>query len=286
MDISVVIPCFDAAPVVGQQLTALADQVDAPPFEVVVVDDGSGDATSDIVRGHAARLAELRIIRLDHSGGVANARNVGVEHATGSRVLFCDADDVVAPAWVAALSSALDEHPLVAGPLEYGQLNPASLAAVAAGRQTHGLQLGDPPFLPFAGGGNLGARREVLEAIGGFDTSLPALEDTDLCFRAQLAGFALAFEPAAVVHVRLRGSLLSSYRQGWSWGMGTACLHRRFRASGMQPPNRWRHLLGWFAALPRLSTVRSREHLAIWLFVHGWRVGRLRFGLEHRLRGP
>lgn len=284
MDISVVIPCFNGAGVVGQQLAALAAQDGAPPFEIVFVDDDSTDETLEVVRTYRARLCELRIVPLEQRSGAAHARNVGVEQARGRCLLFCDADDVVDPRWVAALSAALVEHDMVAGAMEYARLNPPATADAVGDRQASGLLVGEPAFLPFAGGGNLGVRREVLQAIGGFDAAMPALEDTDLCFRAQLAGFDLVFEPRAVVHVRLRTSLRSWYRQGRSWGHGTAALHRRFRAAGMPPPNRWRHLLGWFAAGPRLLRVRDRGELMTWVFTQGWRVGRLRHGLEALVR--
>ncbi len=281
IDVSVVIACFNAVSTLPAQLQALAEQRDAPAFEIVLVDDGSTDASVVVASGYRQVLPKLRVLAVPHRGNVAAVRNEGVRRARGGDVLFCDADDVVGPDWVASMVMALRAHDLVAGPFELTRLNPPW--AVAAGNldQTEGLQ--HAGFLPFAGGGNLGVRRQVFETLGGFDASLPALEDTDLCFAAQLGGHDLVFVPQAVVHVRLRHSYRALYRQGYGWGLGTAALHRKYLAAGMPLPSRLRHLAGWLLVLPRLLAARDRARLGRWWFALGWRVGRLRGNARYRL---
>jgi glycosyltransferase involved in cell wall biosynthesis len=281
VEISVIIACFDGADVLGAQLEALAEQQGAPFFEVVVVDDGSTDGSVDVALAWDLRLPALRVLKEPHRGNVAAVRNRGVEESTGRHVLFCDADDVVDRRWVATLADALEDHEFVAGPLDFDRLNPAWARHHAAGRQQLGLQVSG--FLPHAGSGNLGIRRELFEALGGFDPSLPSLEDTDLCFRAQLRGHELTFVAEALVHVRLRHSRVSAFRQGRAWGYGTAVLHHRYRRHGMARPPYLRHAVGWLLAVPRLLLVRDREQLVTWLFRHGWRVGRLK-GVTLRFR--
>lgn len=281
IDVSVVIACFNAAQTLGAQLNALVSQRGAPPFEIVLVDDGSSDASIDVARRYGEIFPELRVHAISHRGNVAAVRNEGVRQAQGRYVVFCDADDVVGTEWVASMVTALRSHALAAGPFEFTRLN--APWAIAAGNdfQTDGLQQG--AFLPFAGGGNLGVRRQVFEQLGGFDVRLPALEDTDLCFAAQLRGHDLSFVPQAVVHVRLRHTHRAMCRQGYAWGLGTAALHRKYLASGMPLPSRLRHLGGWLLVLPRLLAARDRARLGRWFFALGWRVGRLRGNIRYRL---
>jgi glycosyltransferase involved in cell wall biosynthesis len=279
--VSVVIACFNAAQTLAAQLQALVDQRGAPAFEIVLVDDGSTDASIEVAARYRKACPALRVHELAHLGNVAAVRNEGVRQARGRLILFCDADDVVGPDWVACLSSALRSHDVVAGPLDVQHLNASWTVDASKLSQTHALQRAG--FLPFAGGGNLGIRRQVFEALGGFDTELPALEDTDLCFAAQLRGHDLVFVPGAVVHVRLRRTYRGLYRQGHSWGLGTAALHRKYLEHGMPLPSRIRHLAGWLLVVPRLLTVHDRARLGRWCFAIGWRLGRLRGNVRYRL---
>lgn len=281
IDVSVVIACFDAASTLPAQLQALADQRSAPPFEIVLVDDGSSDGSIQLAQRYREVLPELHVHAIRHRGNVAAVRSEGVRRARGQRILFCDADDVVGPDWVAALSTALGFHDVVAGPLDVRRLNAPWTVEVSNLSQVDDLQ--HDGFLPFAGGGNLGVRRQVFEALGGFDDQLPALEDTDLCFAAQLHGHDLVFVPMAVVHVRLRHTYRALYRQGYRWGLGTAALHRKYLAAGMPLPSRFRHVMGWLLAVPRLLTACDRARLGRWCFTLGWRMGRLRGNVRYRL---
>src|SRR5262245_51204538 len=97
----------DAWPTIDAQLDALLAQEGIGAYEVVVVDDGSIDDGPRKVEQAARRDHRVRLIATSGGTGPANARNIGAEHARGAAIAFCDADDVVATGWLAALSNGL-----------------------------------------------------------------------------------------------------------------------------------------------------------------------------------
>ena len=81
-------------------------------------------------------------------------------------------------------------------------------------------------FLPFALSANLAVRREVFEAVHGFDEELSPEEDVDLCWRLQLAGYRFTVAADAVVEKRERATGLPTFRAAWAYGRcgpGSTC---------------------------------------------------------------
>lgn len=229
LDVSVVIAARDAEDTLPAQLEALAAQAPACTWEVLVADNGSTDATRQVVLDAARRTGIVRLVDASAIRGAGAARNAAVRVARGRALLFCDADDVVAPGWVDARHRALDGADLVAGRLEWERLNSHAAQRSRALPQVDGLQHTEPlPGLGCASSSDLGIRRALFDRLGGFDVRARYLQDTDLCWRAQLAGGTLAFEPDAVVHMRLRESVLGAWRQGRGSGMGQRWLAARY----------------------------------------------------------
>ncbi|RMI01027.1 glycosyltransferase family 2 protein, partial [Cellulomonas triticagri] len=229
LDVTVVIAARDAARTLPHQLRALAAQRTRCRWEVLVADNGSTDGTARVVERARAWLPRVRVLDAAAVRGAGAARNAAAEVARGDALLFCDADDVVDPGWVDAMRGALRRSDLVAGRLEWERLNDAAALASRALPQDDGLQSSEPlPALPCASASNLAIRRDRFRRLGGFDTGARYLQDTDLCWRAQLDGAHLAFEPAAVVHMRLRANLRGAWRQGRGSGMGQRWLAARY----------------------------------------------------------
>ncbi len=282
MKLSVVIPCYNAAATLGEQLEALARQNWSGEWEVIVADNGSTDDSRGIAARYAERLP-LRIVDASARRGAGFAYAAGAAAATGDALLFCDADDVVGEGWLAAMAAALAVHDFVAAACDMEKLNEPWVRATRANTQKTGLQQYHyPPFLPHAGGSTLGVKRALFEAIGGFDQSLQLL-DTDLCWRLQLAGVHLHFVPEAVVHVRLRTSLRAIFRQALAWGEGNVALYRKYRPLGMPPLGRWAWIPGWWALIRGIALWRTRGGRARWVWQCGWRLGRLRGSLRYRV---
>jgi GT2 family glycosyltransferase len=285
--LSVVIPCLDAGQTLGVQLAALAGQDWPGPCEVIVADNGSTDGSPEIAAGFRPRLPGLRLIDASDRRGQAHARNAGALAASGDALLFCDADDEVAPGWLAAMSEALAEDDFVASRYDTGKLNSEWVRRIHANPQQDGLNpYTYPPFLPHAGGGGLGIRRALHLEIGGFDESLPALEDTDYCWRLQLAGVKLRFVPGAVVYVRYRSTLPGIFRQGLAFGRYNVLIYKLYRSRGMPKLGCLPGLRKWAVQIlksPQLLTSVGRGR---WIWQLGWRLGRLDGCRRYRVLAP
>jgi glycosyltransferase involved in cell wall biosynthesis len=275
MNVTVVIPTHNAAHVIGDQLGALADQVGAPPFEIVVADNGSTDDLPAVIAAWHERLPDLRRVDASRGRGVSVARNVGIEHARTDKILICDADDRVSPGWVAALTAALERAPLASGPVETTLLSGRSADWVPIDRRTTGL------FETWGGrtygiGCNLGLRREVWEDVGGFDETYPAgAEEIDFAWRAWDLGHRFAFAEDALLHYRIRTDLKGVLRQQYNSGRGTATLFHKVRPSDVVPkslPRRIHHELLLLRQFPLRGDGDARRR---WLTLMAFEAGKL-----------
>jgi GT2 family glycosyltransferase len=288
MRLSVVIPTFNGGDTIGGQLGALSRQRWGDEWEVVVADNGSTDETRAIVGSYSPRLP-LRIVDASQVPGQPHALNVGARSATGDALLFCDDDDEVGEGWLAAMGRALAQHPFVACRIDPYKLNAPWVVESRGKFQWNGLQqIPYPPFLPHAGGGTLGIWRSLFETMGGFDESLLALHDTFLCLRIQLAGVPLHFVPDALVHVRYRHTFAGIYRQAHTYGEYSTLLYRKSRELGTPPLARpvRDSLIAWYSLLRSLPALRRKGGLARWVFSLGYRVGRMKGSLKHRVLAP
>ncbi len=282
--VSVVVPCLNAARWLPEQLSALADQRFAEPFEVIVADNGSMDGSQALVEAFRCRLPGIRFVDASARRGQAYARNLGAQVALGDKLLFVDADDAVGPGWVGALASALDEHGFVASRFDLAGLNSPWVLESRDNPQERGLNpYTYPPYLDHAGGSGLGVLRAIHEAVGGFDETMPALEDTDYCWRIQRAGTPLVFVPDAVVQVRLRHDLGGMFRQALSYGEHNVAIYKKYRPLGMPRLGLTGALARWAKltlSLPGLLTAARRPRV-VWQL--GWRLGRLRGCVKYRV---
>ncbi len=281
---SVVIPAFDAAHVIGDQLAALAGQDAAPDFEVVIADNGSTDALAAAVEVWRHRLAIVRIVDASRGRGVSVARNVGIEHATTDRILICDADDMVSPTWVRALCDGLDRHPLVSGPAETTSLSGPSAEWVPIPEQSTGL------FTTWSGrtyglGGNTGLRREVWERVGGYDESFPAgADEIDFAWRAWDLGYRFGYAPDALLHYRIRTDLRGVLRQQYDSGRGTTTLYAKFRPPEVIVKSAARRVHHELLLLGRFPWRGSSDERRSWLALMAFEAGKL--VQARRLRCP
>ncbi|WP_345782614.1 glycosyltransferase, partial [Dokdonella sp.] len=208
--VSIIVPVYNKIAYTGACLRSIAEQAGPTPFEVIVVDDGSTDATAQRLAG----IAGLRLLRNERNLGFIGSCNAGAAAARGDCVLFLNNDTVVTEGWLEALVRCLEEAPdagLVGAKLVYpdGRLQEAGGIVFDDGS---GWNVGrfdepdDPRYgfrreVDYCSGAAIVLRRELFEQLGRFDTRYtPAYyEDTDLAFAVRAAGLKVWYEPAATV---------------------------------------------------------------------------------------
>ena len=222
--ISVIVCVYNGAKTIRDCCEGLVD-LDYPSYEVIVVDDGSTDATAAIVSEYG-----FEIIRTPNRG-LSNARNTGLEAATGEIVAFTDGDARPDPHWLTYLADTFmkSSHVGVGGwniaPPDDGWI--ADCVASAPGGPVHVL-LSDSvaEHIP---GCCMAFRKSALEAIGGFDPQfVTAGDDVDVCWRLQERGWTLGFSHAAMVWHHNRSSIRVYWKQQLGYGRAEALLERKW----------------------------------------------------------
>lgn len=271
-DLTVVIPCHNVADTLAEQLEALATQEWDGSWDVIVVNNGSTDATVEVAR-RSPLDARMRILDAFDGQSVAYARNAGASATDARSIAFCDGDDIVRPGWIAAMGDALDEHPLVTGAVDATVINEPWLAASRPNSASSSL----PRFgeTPFARGNNTGMHRSVWELVGGYDEDFRGLEDIEFSLRAAAAGVTPVYVSAAIVDYRYRAGVGPLWRQGWFYGRGRAELRSRARALELPVPTRVAGLKSWIWLVVQAPQLRSRSGRYAWTWVLANRLGAL-----------
>lgn len=200
---SVVVPVRDGEATLRRALdSVLAEAPDG--FEVVVVDDGSVDATPALLAAQGD--PRIRSVRQEPAG-VSAARNRGIAEARGEWVVFLDADDEALPGWLSALAGAADDRAgLVFCGVELVQPGDGPSARTLELPSDGGGLFAHREMLFLAG--SFAARRELLREIGGYDPALVYSENTDLGIRLVAACRARELElrsvPRGLVRYYLR----------------------------------------------------------------------------------
>jgi glycosyltransferase involved in cell wall biosynthesis len=211
MDVSVVVPAYNAAATVAASVRSALGQT-VGSLEVIVVDDGSTDDTAAVVTELARGEARVRLVS-QANAGLPAARNAGIRAARGRFVAFLDSDDLLLPRYLSLAAEALDADPgaalaytdaLVFDPVS-GRVRERTAMArsrppvpAPADRDGFLYELLQRNFVFVA----TVVRRTVLEQLGGFDASLRSAEDYDLWLRILLAGHRAVCVPGTLALYR------------------------------------------------------------------------------------
>jgi glycosyltransferase involved in cell wall biosynthesis len=286
VEVSVVMPFRDAAPHVGNQLDALARQEFAGTWEVVAVDNGSADESLQIAESFRTRL-NLRIVDASERPGAAWATNLGVLHSSGRKLVFIDADDEVAPGYLAAMAAALEQYEFVVSAFDHEALNPTWVrTALGSFARDPEDPLGDHFGVLPSAGGSVGISRAVFEAVGGFPEDFPRMYDIALSWEVQFAGTKLHYVPDAIYRVRHRRSLVELYRQALAGASCAPLLYKRYRQAGMKRRTFRETSRSWARFMVSVAMARSKADLAPLTVQLGRELGRLKGSVQHRVFYP
>jgi GT2 family glycosyltransferase len=248
--ISVVVCTYNGSRTLPDCLSGLAE-LDYPDFEVILVDDGSTDASAAIASEY-----DVTVISTPNRG-LSAARTLGAERASGEIVAYIDDDARPDRDWLRYLAWTYltTDHAVVGGPniAPAGDGPLAFCVANAPGGPVHVLLTDE--IAEHVPGCNLSARRERLLEIGGFDPRFRAAgDDVDFCWRIQDQGWTVGFSPAAMVWHHRRNSLRTYWKQQQGYGKAEALLEakwpERYNAmghiswSGRLYGNGWTQALG------------------------------------------
>lgn len=206
--VSIVVPCYNATATVAATLkSALAQSFH--DYEIVVVDDGSTDATAQILMDFAARYPAVRVIRR-RNGGLAEARNTGIAASRGQLIALLDADDCLDPDYLGRHVANITARSL---DISFSRVRYIDQTGQATGAVTNpqldGLQAQDflisNPCTAF-----LVIRRQLFDTAGAFDPSLRRVEDQEWLFRAVSSGARIGGIAATLASYRITSGSLSS----------------------------------------------------------------------------
>ena len=197
--VSVVLPTYNRAALLGRAIGSVLGQ-SYTDFELLVIDDGSTDETSDVVAGFSDR--RIRYISLAHNTGAGAARNVGIRLARGKFLAFQDSDDEWLPSKLAKQMSAFERGSLRLGVVysDMQRIMGDGTTTYFAAPSVTSERLIDPA-VRFYQVSNLGVqstviKREYLDAAGHFNEDLPAFEDLEMFIRlSRRCEFHLLREP-------------------------------------------------------------------------------------------
>lgn len=258
--VSVVVCAYNAADTLEDNLASL-EKLTYPRYEIILVNDGSRDRTSEIGHAHP----RVKVIDIPN-GGLSAARNVGLAHASGEIVAYTDADTRVDRDWLTFLVRPFLTSDVVGsgGPnvVPADDAPIAQCIARAPGGPTHVLL--DDRIAEHVPGCNMAFRRDALLAIGGFNPIyMRAGDDVDVCWRLQARGWKIGFASSALVWHHHRSSVKAYWRQQVGYGEGERWLLAHHPEKFLDGHMLWRGRI--YSPLPFVRSLWSeRINAGVW----------------------
>lgn len=218
--ISIIVPAYNAESTLAETLDSVAGQTLRSGVELIVVDDGSADATAAIAESHPVAP---RVIRVEN-GGAPRAMNIGLKAAHGDYLCFLDADDLWAPEKLERQLAVLERRPELGFVLGFSEAFECPSMPAEAFRSIRYVKGAVPGFL----GGTIMARREnFTDRPGLYDETLKTGCFIDWFRRATSAGIRHEMLDLIVLRRRIRPNTLSR-RVAGARGAAADALSRDF----------------------------------------------------------
>lgn len=215
MNISLYIPCFNSSGYINQCLKGVLKQT-YPIKEILVVDDGSTDRTSEI-----ASQFPVRLIRHNRNEGLASARNTALREARYEYIASVDSDCVPERDWLEKLVKTFSSGRIGGAGgrlLESYSTNVFDYWRSVHMRQNWGED--SKTDIPFLFGSNTLFKKKILLELGGYDEELKNnFEDYDISQRIKKAGYLLRYNPEAIVYHLRKDNLFSLFNNFWNWNL-------------------------------------------------------------------
>jgi glycosyltransferase involved in cell wall biosynthesis len=227
---SVIIPVYNRPDEVDELLASFTRQ-SLSDFEIVIVEDGSSKRCDHLVERYAPHLNIAYYFK--PNSGPGTSRNYGAERSHGDYLLFLDSDCTVPPGYLKEIETELSRKAVDAfgGPDRaddsFTPLQKAinySMTSLLTTGGIRGRRTSIDRFFPRSF--NMGIRREVFEALGGF-SDLRFGEDIDLSYRIVEGGYTTALFPEAWVYHKRRTRLRQFFKQVFNSGIARVVLSRR-----------------------------------------------------------
>src|SRR6266568_1487293 len=258
--ISIVVCSFNGSATIRDTLNGLLN-LDYPDLEVIVVNDGSSDSTPKIASEYPFKLISTE------NRGLSNARNTGIDAATGEIIAFIDDDAHPDPHWLRFLALAFKEgkYAGVGGPNLPIPEDGWKSEAVANAPGPNPVLLTDrvAEHIP---GCNMAFKKDALKEIGGFDPVFrTAGGDVDLCWRIRERGGVIGYSPAAVVWHHRRNSFRKYWKQQEGYGKAEAMLEKKWPEKYNEFGQlKWLGRIYGKGVLRDFSSIGERVYFGVW----------------------
>lgn len=256
--VSVIIAAYNEEPVISRTVRSVLSS-SYKNLEVIVVDDGSKDATYEILERDFAEEPRIRLLRQENAGK-ANALRTGMQQAAGEIYVYLDADTILAQDAISKLAAHFRNPRVgaVAGNVKVG--NRVNMLTRLQALEYISSQNLDRKAYSHVNAvtvvpGAIGAwRKQAVFEAGGYSSDTLA-EDMDLTWRVRLSGWKIDNESEAVAYTEAPENVRSFFKQRFRWTFGTLqCLFKHHRALGRK---------GWFGSIVLPS---------LWLYQFGLQV--------------